>query len=351
MKFYISILSILFSINATAQIDSLNKIKFSAYGECYYSYDFSNPQNHEKDKFIYNHKRHNEINLNLIVLKSSYTDQKFRANLGLMAGNYAQYNLSEEPTWAQYIYEANVGIKMSAQKNIWLEVGIMPSHLGFETVVSADCWTLTRSMLAENSPYYETGVKIGYTSKNEKLYVAGMYLNGWQKIQRASHFQTPSAGTQLTYKPSEKILLSYNTFFGSVQPDTMRAFRQFHNFYLQYEPTNKWGILAGFDIGNDKFNPNQYGNWYSPVLIVRHSLNKKIKLAWRGEYYHDPKQIIIPTENEEGFRVLGISTNLDYDYNEKIKFRLEGKVFNAANRIFSSDYNNYSITTNLTFKL
>jgi hypothetical protein len=40
----------------------------------------------------------------------------------------------------------------------------MPSHIGFESVISADCWTLTRSLLAENSPYYETGMRLEATS-------------------------------------------------------------------------------------------------------------------------------------------------------------------------------------------
>lgn len=60
----------------------------------------------------------------------------------------------------------------------------MPSHIGFESAIGKDCWNLTRSILADNSPYYETGIKLGYTSKNEKLYLAGMYLNGWQRIQK-----------------------------------------------------------------------------------------------------------------------------------------------------------------------
>ena len=89
---------------ALAQDTLVSKLSFNAYGEIYYSDDFSNPANHEKSNFIYNHKRHNEINANLILFKLAYLDKKVRANLGLMAGNYAQYNLSSEPTWAQFIY-------------------------------------------------------------------------------------------------------------------------------------------------------------------------------------------------------------------------------------------------------
>jgi hypothetical protein len=56
-----------------------------------------------------------------------------------MAGNYSQYNLSAEPTWAQFIYEANIGLKSSNKTNIWIDAGILPSHIGFESAISADC--------------------------------------------------------------------------------------------------------------------------------------------------------------------------------------------------------------------
>ena len=55
-----------------AQNDSIKKLSFSGYGEIYYSYDFSNPTNQEKENFIYNHKLHNQLNSNLIVAKAKY---------------------------------------------------------------------------------------------------------------------------------------------------------------------------------------------------------------------------------------------------------------------------------------
>ena len=82
-----------------------------------------------------------------------------------MLGNYAQYNLSAETNWAQFIYNANIGIKLSKKNNLWLDAGLMPSHIGAESAISDDCWSLTRSLSAENSPYYETGIKLNYTSK------------------------------------------------------------------------------------------------------------------------------------------------------------------------------------------
>jgi hypothetical protein len=335
-----------------AQNDSTKKWTFSGYGEMYYSYDFSKPPKHEKADFIYNHKRHNEINANLITAKANYTDRLIRANLGLMAGNYAQYNLNAEPTWAQFIYEANIGIKLSKKHNLWLDAGIMPSHIGFESAVSADCWTLTRSLLAENSPYYETGLKIGFTNKKENLHLAFLVLNGWQKIQKPNHIQNPSFGLQVNYKLKENLVFNYGNFLGTDQADSIKAFRTFHNLYLQYAPEKKIGVIAGFDIGTDKYNMTDYGIWFSPVIILRYALTSKMKIALRGEYYFDKKQIIITTNTLNGFQVSGLSANIDYAINRRIEFRMEGKMYHSTDRIFEgSTNNNFSLTTNMTIKL
>lgn len=353
MKFRLLILTLFIANTIFAQTDTLKKLTFSAYGELYYSYDFSNPTNHEKSNFLYNHKRHNELSANLLLVKASYLDKKYRANIGLMAGNYAQYNLSSEPTWAQFIYEANIGLKLSNKKNIWLDAGILPSHIGFESALSADCWTLTRSLLAENSPYYETGLKVSYTSKNEKLILAILLLNGWQKTRKPNFIQRPSFAVQATYKPTSKLTFNYSNFIGTDKPDSLNSFRHFHNFYLQFEPTSKFGIIAGFDIGFEKTLNNKFDNWYSPVIILKQKTSKKTMVALRAEYYFDLKEIIIATGTANGFQTFGLSSNFDYEISDKIKFRIEGKLYNSKDKIFTSNTsnNNFSLTTNLTLKL
>ncbi|QYS91717.1 outer membrane beta-barrel protein [Flavobacterium covae] len=72
--------------------------------------------------------------------------------------------------------------------------------------------------------------------------------------------------------------------------------------------------------------------------------------AFRAEYYNDKNQIIVPTGTPNGFQVLGFSSNLDYELSEKLKFRFEAKAFNAKDRIFNNDNNNYSVTTSLIFR-
>jgi hypothetical protein len=351
----IILLAFIFAIlspSCFGQSDSVAKVSFSAYAEAYYSYDFSEPLNHEKPSFIYNHKRHNEFDVNLLFVKAKYSEKNIRANLALMAGNYAQYNLSSEPVWAQYLYEANFGFRLSKKKSVWLEAGIFPSHIGFESAVAADCRTLTRSILAENSPYYESGLRLLYTSANEKLNLGFYILNGWQKIQRPSHINRPSFGAQLNYKASDKLLLNYSNFVGVDKPDSLNAWRVFHNFYAIVNPIKKLEITMGFDIGTDKDIASKYGYWFSPVLISRWQFNGKWAIALRGEYYQDKNQIIVFTGMPNGFQVAGYSTNIDFSITDKILFRVEGKMYSSINKIFAGNKKeNYSVTSSLSVKL
>lgn len=342
---------LLFGCSVAAQNTTGNSITYSGFGEFYYGYDFSNPQNHERPNFIYNHKRHNEINANLIFGRASFTNENTRATLGLMVGNYAEYNLSNEPNWAQFIYEANFGVKVSKSHNLWLDVGIMPSHIGFESAISGDCWTLTRSILAENSPYYETGAKLGYTNKKENLTIAVLALNGWQKIRRIDGNQKPSFGLQINYRPKKGMLLNYSNFLGSDKPDSLRTFRVFHNFYWQYETDSKFDFILGFDLGTEKNAAAQFATWFSPVGILRYRINDRAKLAARGEFYSDEDQVIIATNTSFGCQVLGLSTNFDYSLSKAVQFRIEGKMFQANEPIFiENQRQNYLITTNMSFR-
>jgi hypothetical protein len=154
--------------------------------EVYYQYDFNKPSDNTRPEFVYSHNRHNEFNVNLVYLKGSYTAERVRANLALAAGTYVNANYAAEPGVLKNMYEANVGIKLSKKKNLWLDAGIFGSHIGFESAVSKDCWTLTRSMVADNSPYYEAGAKLTYTSDNGKWLFSALALNGWQRIQRVN---------------------------------------------------------------------------------------------------------------------------------------------------------------------
>ncbi|MEO6038456.1 MAG: outer membrane beta-barrel protein, partial [Saprospiraceae bacterium] len=197
MKNLLLVFALFSAAAAHAQMDtSALRIAFSGYAEPYYGYDFGNPAAGNRPGFIYSHNRHNEFNVNLAFLKGAVSTRHFRGNLALMAGTYANANLTAEPATLRNIYEANAGFggPLKHGGELWLDLGIFPSHIGFESAIGKDCWTLTRSILADNSPFYAAGAKLSYTTANQKWFFSGLLLNGWQRIQREANDIPLSAG-------------------------------------------------------------------------------------------------------------------------------------------------------------
>lgn len=338
MKKYLFFFATLFIGIGFSQIDtSAERLSFSGYAEVYYTYDLNQPDNHTRPGFIYSHNRHNEFNLNLGFVKATYSTERVRCNIALAAGTYMNANYSSEAGVLKNIYEGNAGFKISKKKNLWVDAGIFASHIGFESAVSKDCWGLTRSILADNSPYYESGAKLTYTSDNSKWLFSGLILNGWQHIQRPNGNNTPAFGTQITFTPSAKISLNHSTFIGNEKPDTAIQMRYFQNFYGIFKPNNKLHITAGFDFGFEQQSEGSstYNQWFSPVLIVKFILNDQWSVTGRGEYYSDIDQVIIQTGTPNGFQTAGFSLNLDYQIREHAIWRIEGRTLNSKDPIFS----------------
>ncbi|MDQ1090026.1 porin [Siphonobacter sp. SORGH_AS_1065] len=322
-----------FASTIHAQTDSTKALTVSGYAEVYYGYDFNRPANHTMDGFLYNYNRHNEFNLNLGFVKAAYQTDRVRGNIALMAGTYAQYNLAAEPELLRHVYEANIGVKLA--KDFWLDAGIMPSHIGFESAVGKDNWTLSRSLLAENSPYYETGAKLSYTSG--KWSFSGLVLNGWQRIRRVDGNQTLAFGWQVQYKPSDRITLNSSSFIGNDKPDSTRQMRYFHNFYGIFQLSSKVGLIAGFDSGwqQSAKGSNDLNFWYSPVAILRYAITDAFSLAARAEYYQDKKGVIITAPAP--FKVYGFSINADYKVSQEVLVRLEARQLTSSEDVFQKN--------------
>ncbi|KQC00741.1 porin [Pedobacter sp. Hv1] len=317
------------------------KIKVSGYLETYYGYDFNQPTTSNRPGFIYSHNRHNEVNLNLAFIKANYETEKIRANVALMAGTYTNANLAAEPGVLQNIFEANAGIKLSEKENLWLDAGVFSSHIGFESAISKDCWVLTRNISSENTPYYESGAKLTYGTADGQFTATLLYLNGWQRINRQTGNSKPAGGVQLTYKPSAKLTFNYSNYIGTEGLNAARVNRIYHNFYAIAQLTDHFGLTAGFDYGTQQKVKGQSAKSkvISPVLIAQYKIDPKWAIAGRFEYYQDKNGVFIATETPNGFQTKGYSLNLDYAPISNAVVRLEGKLYDSKDQIFTRNTN------------
>lgn len=351
--------AVFLSASSFANNDSLwnKKPSISLFGflDAYYVYDFNQPKGTSRQPFLYNHNRHNEFNLNLGLIKLGLESDKYRANLALQTGTYANDNYAAEPGLLKSIFEANVGISINRSNSLWLDVGVMPSHIGFESAISSDNLTLTRSLLAENSPYFLSGAKLTYTA-SKKLEIAGLVVNGWQRIQRLPGNSMPSLGSQVVFTPSKKTKLNWSTFIGTDNPDSTRRMRYFNNLFGVFQISEKFNLISAFDIGVQQKlkGSSAYDVWMSPIVILQFALNDQWKTSIRGEYYQDESGVIIPTNTPNGFETSGVSLNFDYSPSQNVMFRIEGRWLNSKDFIFEPSVvpanNNYIVAGSIAIK-
>ncbi len=213
---------------------------------------------------------------------------------------------------------------------------------------------MTRSLVAESSPYFLTGAKIT-TQVTPWLTAASIVCNGWQRIQRVEGSSAPGVGAQLAATPGEDLLINYSVFIGTDDPDSTRRMRYFHNLFAEWQISEKFKLIAGGDIGNQQVEKNSelYQYWWGITAILRYQFSEQWAAAVRGEYYDDESNVIISTAR--GFHTSGLSLNFDYTPVKDVALRVEGRWFRSRNPIFSEGefypYDNWTIVASLAVKI
>ena len=334
-KFLLALgVAVFFCLNATGQdVKSESTFEFSGFLDLYFGYDFNLPFTEKRLPFLYNHTRHNRPAVNLALVSGKYESGRFRANLGIQAGTYAEDNYANEPKILQFIHQANLGYALNREKTVWLDAGVLPSHIGFESAVSKDNLTLSRSLIAENSPYFETGFKLGWQA-TEKWYLAFLYLNGWQRIQPIEGVNKPSFGTQVSFSPDSRTTFNWSTFLGTDSGIEAGTTIFFSNMYGIFSLGEKWKFIAGLDVGNrvNQISSNQI--WWGTSLMAQFKFSKNLSSSLRYEYFHDPFQGISIANFDSGLEAGGLSLNLDRKFGTWGMVRIEGRYLDSPNPFY-----------------
>lgn len=328
-------LFIVFSALSQSIVDSIpKKWLLTGYVETYFVSSKKTEAGGPLAAFLYNHNRNQRLKINQAFLGADYTGQQFRFQLALQTGTYVQDNYSDEPAVLRPLLKCFAGIPLNKTKSSWLDAGIFPSYIGFESTQSFDNKTLTRSILAENSPYYMTGLRLSH-SAGKKLSMAWYLLTGWQRISPIKGNSLPSLGWQWTYRASDFSAVNWSFFAGSAQPDIDRKWRFFNNFYWQYE-RNKWFLTAGLDLGAEQQfkSSRDYYFWWSPVIIGGYQWNSHWRTALRIEKYSDPNEVIARASSGMPVVTSGISLNVDYMPISELLCRAEWKNLQGKHPIF-----------------
>ncbi len=326
----------------TGQFDSISAFRnspwnLSGYCDFYLAKDqLGMLQNREYGNIV-SYSKLGEIQLNLAMIKLAYQKNDLRSNFAIGAGTYMMKNLVNEPVGLRNLFEANIGIQLNKRNSTWFDVGVFPSHIGFESAIGFDCLNLTRSLLAENSPYYEAGCRLVGENKyfNWGIYV----LNGWQTIYKSPGAQKGlDVGGQVN-KKWRNFEFNYSNIITSPFENS-GGNRNFHNLFVKWQSRSNWNFVAGFDIGSQRSVTGDRRIWQSPIFIV--SKQKGIhRLALRAEQFKDPYQVMV----ENGFmpsqevNLLGYSINYDCEIKSDVLLRVEARKLNNSSVYFQIDPN------------
>lgn len=323
--------------------DSLLRIRLNngtlslqGYVDVYFSYALSHPLDATHPYFV-SYSRDNEINLDLAYLSVKYASDRLRATFTPGYGTYMNANYASERQTLQNILEAYAGIRVFRNKAIWLDAGVFNSPYTNEEIYSFDQLTYTRSIGADNTPYYLTGARL--TVPLTDKWTATLYLlNGWQVIE-AQH-DPLDFGSQLEFKPNGKWDINWNTYLGNESSKTNPNYktRYFTDLYGTYSPSANWTFSADAYIGwQEKHVANdlETRQWWNANVCARYTFIPGNSLSLRLEEFHDPYQILVkPVTNARGFRLASASLGYDRSITRDALLRFEARYFHSPADIY-----------------
>jgi hypothetical protein len=329
-------------------------LKFGGFIDTYYAYDFNEPANHERE-FTTQPVRHNEFNINLAYIEAVIDKKLTRGRLAIQFGNSAVKNMAGEstlgstsgPANAHHLQEVFIGKKIGDKT--WIDAGIFFSSIGSESWLSKDNWTYTRSLLADYTPYYWTGLRLEHFIDNRQTLQVHL-INGWQAVAENNEAKAVSFRYENKLKDHT---LSYALFFGDEEVVSERPrFRGYHNFIWEWRYSQEWQLLFGFDLGHASQQENDgVDGWYASVLRLRHNLDSQRSITFRIESFQDRHQATVFTGTTNGFKVSSASINYDHHFEDKILWRTELRGFRSKDEIYPQGrqgfnyYNGFLVTS------
>ncbi len=323
-----------------AASDTSRRITFGAFVDGVYAFDVNRPPTRDR-AFTTQPARHNEFNINLAYIDAKVTGGRVRGRLALQAGTSVQANYSAEPrqgvvsgdVLARSLQEAYAGYQVTPR--LWIDGGIFYSNSGMEGWVSRDNPTYTRSLVADYSPYYSTGVRATWQA-TPALTARVDVVNGWQNISESN--DDKSLGLRFDLAATPTTTLAWYGYAGN-EPGAQR--RLFNGVGLTSRVADRLDVLAQFDLGaqqrQDSVTTTRTNHvWYGATLVGRLWVRPTVALSARVERFADPEGVLAATSTGVPFRTNGASVGIDIRPEPAVLWRTELRGFAADRAVFPS---------------
>ncbi len=325
----------------TAHADSASKsvLTIEAYADIYFAFDMNEPSGFDIPYSV-SHSRHNEFNVNLACITARYATDHVRGVFTPGFGTYMNANYTAERITLQNLVEANIGVRVFKDKDIWLDAGVLPSPYTNETAFALDQATLTRSLAPEFVPYYLSGARLTLPlGKRWNLYA--YLLNGWQQIQ---DMNAPLAvGSWIEFKPNDRLSIHWNNYYGYEGSEVAPAnrFRTFTDAYAIWSPNKRWSCTASVYMGWQERSVNDTSStdrWWQANVTAKHFLKNGSAFYARAERFSDPGSVMVtPITGVSGFEVYSATIGHERSITDAVKFRVEARMFQADDKVYLRD--------------
>lgn len=186
-----------------------------------YHYSLANPQDNtisgSSEVF-----RHNELQVTQIGFGGNFFYKNVHARLMTQFGMYSQTTPRNDASYERgnwrmdnayrYLSEAYAGYHIPVLHGINIQAGIFMSYVGLWSYYNFDNWTYQPSYVSSNTPWFFNGVRVQFFP-TKKLKIEPWIVNGWQAYAKFN--DGPGLGVQLLWRPSDRLSLLGNQYYGT----------------------------------------------------------------------------------------------------------------------------------------
>ncbi|NJL17963.1 MAG: outer membrane beta-barrel protein [Nitrospira sp.] len=217
----------------------------------------------------------------------------------------------DHATQLKHFSRANVSYLAPVGNGLTVTAGLFNSYIGYQSIYSRYNLNYTRSYMADNAPYFVFGLAATYPV-NEVTQVGFYIINGYNYLSHINN--QPSYGTQVIWKPSSRLTMTENLYYGPDQSHTALEFwRLFSDSIIEWKD-GPFTLAASYDIGTENAaelpsHPRTF--WTAGALYAHWNLSGPWSVALRPEFYWDRNARISGSEQF----ITAVTSTCEYRWN------------------------------------
>ncbi len=208
----------------------------------------------------------------------------------------------------KHFSRANVSYLAPIGNGLTLKAGLFNSYIGYQSIYSRYNLNYTRSYMADNAPYFVFGLAATYPV-NEATQVGFYIINGYNYLSHINN--QPSYGMQVAWKPTTRLTLTENLYYGPDQSNTAVEFWRFFSDSIIEWKDGPFTFAATYDVGTENAaelpgQPRTF--WTAGALYAHWNVSGPWSVALRPEFYWDRNARITGSEQF----IAAVTTTLEY---------------------------------------